>query len=301
MTFLHPWVLLLLAVPVLLLWAVIGRNAGVVLPVDHQTRGRGTGAWLRWLLGAFEVVPLLLLAAALVMLAGPQTLQKPRAERLLTNIQIALDVSGSMSGPRYRMASKAITDFTTAREGDALGLTMFGSHQIRWIPLTKDLNAIRNAMPFADPEHQPIHMSGTSIAAALRFCKANMEAEALQGDRLILMVSDGFSSDLDAGENLKVAEELKSAGITLYHIHVAEDAIPGEVVDMADATGGGAFAATDADSIKQVFRHIDKMKPARFAQAGTIPMDYFRPFAIAAVVLAGLHTLGLLFARYTPW
>ncbi len=301
MTFLHPWVLLLLAVPVLLFWSVLGRSAGVVLPLDHQRHAIARNRGLRWGLAAFEVVPLLLLAVALVMMAGPQMMKKPRAERLLTNIQICLDVSGSMSGSRYRMASKAIIDFTNAREGDALGLTMFGSHQIRWIPLTRDLAAIRNAMPFADPEHQPIHMSGTSIAAALRFCKANMEAEALEGDRLILMVSDGFSSDLDGGENEKVAEELKSAGIILYHIHVAEDAIPSEVVDMASATGGGAFAATDADSIKQVFRHIDKMKPAKFAATGTIPMDHFRPFAIAAIALVGLHLVGLLGARYTPW
>jgi len=301
MTFLHPWVLLLLAVPVLLMWFVVGRSAGVVLPFDHQPRATPRHRWLRWTLGAFEVVPLALLGAALVMLAGPQMMKKPRAERLLTNIQICMDVSGSMSGPRYRMASKSIIDFTNAREGDALGLTLFGSHQIRWIPLTKDLNAIRNAMPFADPDHQPIHMGGTAIAAALRFCKANIEAEALEGDRLILMVSDGASSDLDNGESQKVADELKSAGITLYHIHVAEDAIPSEVVDMANATGGGAFAATDADSIKQVFRHIDKMKPAKFAATGTIPMDHFRPFAIAALVLAGMHALCLLGARYTPW
>lgn len=301
MTFLHPWVLLLIAVPVLLLWTVLCRGAGIIVPFDHHAQAHPRRRWLRWTLGAFEVVPLLLLAAALVMLAGPQMLKRPKAERLLTNIQICLDVSGSMSGPRYRMASKAITDFTTAREGDAIGLTFFGSHQIRWIPLTKDLSAIRNAMPFADPEHQPIHMSGTAIAAALRFCKANMESEAIEGDRLILMVSDGASSDLDGGENDKIAEELKSAGITLYHVHVAEDNIPSEVVDMATATGGGAFAATDADSLKQVFRHIDKMKPARFTQTGTIPMDHFRPFAIAALALAGCHLIGLLGARYTPW
>lgn len=299
MTFLHPWVLLFLAVPVMLFWSVLGRSAGAVMPFDHQARS--SKRWLRWVLGGFEVVPLLLLAVAVVMMAGPQMMKKPRAERLLTNIQLCLDVSGSMWGERYRMASKAITDFTNAREGDAVGLTFFGSHQIRWIPLTRDLAAIRNAMPFADPERQPIHMSGTSIAAALRFCKANMEEESLEGDRLILMVSDGASSDLDNGESDKVAEELKQAGITLYHIHVAEDSIPSEVVDMASATGGGAFAATDADSIKQVFRHIDKMKPARFAPSGTIPMDHFRPFAIAALVLAALHTLGLLGARYTPW
>lgn len=301
MTFLHPWVLLLLALPVLLFWTVLGRTAGVILPLDHQSPPARPQRWLRLGLGVFEVVPLLLLTATIVMLAGPQMLKTPRAERLLTNIQICLDVSGSMYGSRYRMASKAITDFTNVREGDALGLTFFGSHQIRWIPLTKDLNAIRNAMPFADPEHQPIHMSGTSIAAALRFCQANMEAEAQEGDRLILMVSDGASSDLDGGESDKVAEELKAAGITLYHVHVAEDTIPSEVVDMAAATGGGAFSATDPDSIKQVFRHIDKMKPARFAATGTIPMDHFRPFAIAALVLACLHGVGLLGARYTPW
>jgi Ca-activated chloride channel family protein len=299
MTFLHSWVLLLLALPVLLFWTVLGRGPGVVMPFDHQVQSRKR--WLRWVLGGFEVVPLLLLAAAIVMMAGPQMMKKPRAERLLTNIQLCLDVSGSMSGERYRMASKAITDFTNAREGDAVGLTFFGSHQIRWIPLTRDLAAIRNAMPFADPERQPIHMSGTSIGAALRFCKANMEEESLEGDRLILMVSDGASSDLDNGESDKVADELKQAGIILYHIHVAEGSVPSEVVDMASATGGGAFAATDADSIKQVFRHIDKMKPAKFTTTGTIPMDHFRPFAIAALVLAGLHTIGLLGARYTPW
>lgn len=299
MTFLHPWVLLLLAAPVLLFWTVLGRGPGVVMPFDHQPHARRR--WLQAALGAFEAAPLLLLAVAIVMLAGPQMLKRPKAERLLTNIQLCLDVSGSMSGPRYRMAAKAIDDFTKAREGDAFGLTLFGSHQIRWIPLTKDLQAIRNAMPFADPEHQPIHMGGTAIAAALRFCKGNMEAEALEGDRLIVLVSDGDSSDLDGGENERVASELKDAGITLYHIHVAEDDIPSVVVEMARMTGGEALAATDGSSIQQVFRHIDRMKPAKFKSTGTLPMDHFRPFAVVALALAGMHLVGLLGARYTPW
>lgn len=299
MTFLHPWVLLLLAAPILLFWTLFGRRQGIVLPFDHQTHaGRG---WLRWALGVFDMVPLLILAVCLVILAGPQMLKQPRAERYLTNIQIAMDVSGSMTGPRYELASKAISEFTKFREGDAFGLTMFGSHQIRWIPLTKDLKAIRDAMPFADPSHQPLHMSGTAIAAALRFCRTNMEAEAPDGDRLIVMVSDGASSDLSGGENEKVADELKAAGITLYHIHVAEDDVPPEVSDMARATGGEALQATDPETIKAVFRHIDRMKPAKFKPTGTIPMDHFRPFAIAALALSALHALGLLGARYTPW
>ena len=128
-----------------------------------------------------------------------------------------------------------------------------------------------------------------------------MEAEAQEGDRLIVMVSDGASSDLDGGQNEAVGEELKRAGITLYHVHVAEEAIPSEVVDMTHLTGGEAFAATDADSIKQVFRHIDKMRPAKFKPVGTIPLDHFRPFALAALALCGLQLLGLMGMRYTPW
>ena len=299
MTFLHPWVLLLLSVPVLLFWTVLGRGPGLVMPFDHQSHARHR--WPRWALGVFEVVPLALLAIAIVILAGPQMLKQPKAERLLTNIQLCMDVSGSMTGSRYQLAAKAIEDFTNAREGDAIGLTFFGSHQIRWIPLTKDLKAIRNAMPFADPDHQPIHMSGTAIAAALRFCKANMEVEAQEGDRMIVMVSDGDSPDLDDGQSEVVGGELKEAGITLYHIHVAEDTIPSEVVDLARMTGGDAMQATDPTGIKQVFRHIDRMKPAKFTSAGTLPMDHYRPFALAALVLACVHVIGLLGVRYTPW
>lgn len=299
MTFLYPWVLLLLAVPILLAWGILGRRPGVVVPFDNQPHARRR--WLPALLGVFETVPLLLLAVAIVLLARPQMMKQPRAERSLTNIEICMDVSGSMSGDRYRMASKAIEDFTKAREGDAFGLTLFGSHQIRWIPLTKDLNTIRSAMPFANPDNQPIHMVGTAIGSTLRFAMANMVAEAEEGDRLIVLVSDGWSSDLDGGTSGEIAEELRAARITLYHIHVAEDAVPAEVADMARETGGDALAANDPESLKQVFRHIDKMKPATFRPLGTVPLDHFAPFALAAAALTGLHALGLLGLRYTPW
>jgi len=74
--------------------------------------------------------------------------------------------------------------------------------------LDKDLAAIRNAMPFANPDHQPIHMAGTLIGAALKFCHDNMILEATEGDRLIILVSDGASSDLGAGQENEIAELL---------------------------------------------------------------------------------------------
>ncbi|MBX3355496.1 MAG: VWA domain-containing protein [Phycisphaeraceae bacterium] len=302
MSFLHPWVLLLLVVPITLGWAVLLRPAGVTLPIDHAShrRRRVLGS----LLGVFDALPLLILAVVIIILAGPQRPQTPREARELTNIQICLDVSGSMAGPRYELATEAISSFTRQREGDAMGLTFFGTGQIRWIPLTRDLQAIRNATPFADPMRQPRHMMGTMIGAALDFCRQNIEAETSDepGDRVIIVVSDGQSFDLGDGQEFEVAERLRASGITVFHIHVAEDEdIPPEMVELARLTGGDAMVATDPEAMRQVFRHIDRMKPARFKVPSAVPMDDFFPFAIAGLVLAGLHLVGLLGVRYTPW
>ena len=305
MTFVHPWVLLLLAIPVLLAATAFARPAGIAVPTDHGAHA--PRPWIARALLAFDLVPLVLLATAIVILAGPQTLQEPRRERSLTHVQICLDVSGSMAGPNYELAREAIEDFTRAREGDAFGLTLFGVEQIRWIPLTKDLAAVRDALPFADPMRQPRHMGGTAIGAALRFCRRNMVAETAKldadasGDRLVVLVSDGMSADLGGDEARRVGEELRDSGITVFHIQIGPTGVPADVEDLVAETGGEAFAANDPASMKAVFAHIDRMKPARFAPAGTVPLDHFRPFAIVALALAGLHAFGLLFARYTPW
>ncbi len=300
MTFTYPMLLLLLAIPALMLWAVPYRSWGLLLPFDHQSHHRRR--WLSVVLGAFDCAPALLFAVAIIILAGPQTMQQPKNARKLTNIQFCLDVSGSMMMEnRSENSRKAIKDFIAVREGDAFGLTIFGSQQIRWTPLTKDLSAIHNALPFADPSRQPSHMSGTMIGAALRFCKDNMTNEAEQGDRIIILVSDGDSFDLAGEAGGEIADELKQENIRLYHVHVATDPIPDEVVDIARETGGEAFQATDALSLKRVFTHIDRMKPAEFRTLGTVPLDHFKPFAIIALAFLGLHVVGLLGVRYTPW
>lgn len=308
MTFIHPWVLIFLVIPIVLAWAHIARRPGIAMPFDHRLDDRSRGpdmarrrvAW-RWSLGFFEAVPLLLLAVAIVVAAGPQMLKPNRQKREITNIQICMDVSGSMLGPRYENASRAITEFTKMREGDEFGLILFGSAQIRWVPLTKDLQAIRDAMPFADPSRQPMHMSGTSIGAAMMYAKGVMEAEADEGDRMIVVVSDGQSSDFGDGFEYEVADALRAAGIVVYYIHVAEEDIPLDTAEMARETGGDSFAASDAAALDAVFKHIDRMRKAKLQPAGTSALDHFAPFAIAALALLGLHGIGLLGVRYTPW
>lgn len=300
MTFAYPWVLLFLALPAILIVVPPARAFGLVMPFDGHTHR--SGRKFSWLLAGFDRLAALVLAGVILMLADPQVLKRPRQERSLTNIQFCLDVSGSMtSEDRYKNARKAIEDFINVRKGDAFGLTLFGSLQIRWTPLTTDLNAIRNALPFADPRRMPPHMGGTMIGAALMFCKDNMTQEAVKGDRVIILVSDGMSADLGSNADTDYAKELNDAKITFYHIHIGSDEMPQEVVDIAAQTGGQAFAARDASGLKHIFEHIDRMKPAKFTPSGTIPMDHFRPFALVTLAVLGLRLIGLLGVRHTPW
>ena len=55
---------------------------------------------------------------------------------------------------RYESAASAIESFTW-RERAMRGLNTFGSWPLRWVPLTKDLQALRNALVFANPRNQP--------------------------------------------------------------------------------------------------------------------------------------------------
>ncbi|MFK7961826.1 MAG: VWA domain-containing protein [Phycisphaerales bacterium] len=301
-SFAHPWMLTLLGLPVVLLvWAWQRRGTPVAMPFDHQShRSRPLlGAGLR----GFEMVPAFLLAATIIVLAGPQTLQTPKRERVLSNIQICFDVSGSMNvEDRYTMARSSVERFIDRRDGDAFGLTLFGSYQIRWTPLTRDLSAIRGGLPFADPSRQPGHMGGTMIGSALRFCMKNMQEEVTEGDKLIILVSDGVSADLGSGfAEGDVGTELAEAGIVTYHVHVGTGQVPDEMRAITRQTGGDSFVATDRRGLDEIFTHIDRMQPARFAPGGTVPMDWFAPFSLAALAGLGVHLIGLLGIRVTPW
>ena len=66
-------------------------------------------------------------------------------------------------------------------------------------------------------------------------------------------------------------------------------------------TGGEAFAAGDPGALREVFRRIDAMRPARIQPSVPEPADFFWPFAAAGLALIGVQTIGLLGLRFTPW
>jgi len=304
MSFARPWMLLLLAVPVLLAyWEWNREGLRLTLPFDHGSPARRD--WLRRLITSAHVLPALLLAVAIAVLAGPRRQGPPGAARVMTNIQFLLDVSGSMTSPfgdgsQYDAAMNAINQFVSYRKGDAYGLTIFGNEVLHWVPLTKDTSAISLATPFLRPEKQPYWMGGTQIGKALRSSRKLLAARE-EGDRMIILVSDGMSSDLGGTEAQDIAQELKEERIVVYMIAVAMSSPPSEMFTIASATGGDVFTAGDPAALDTVFRHIDRMQKTKLKERVTAPVDWFRPFAAGGLGLAALQLLTLFGLRFTPW
>lgn len=304
MSFAHPWLLLLLALPVaLVVWEWQRRGQPVVLPLDYsQAR---SGAFLRRAVNFNSSLTAVIFFVAILLLAGPQRMAVPEARRVLTNIQFCLDVSGSMTSPfgdgrRSDKAIQAINEFTSYRKGDAFGLTIFGSDVLHWVPLTRDLSALRLSAPFLRPERMPPYMGGTLIGRALKSVQKVLAARE-EGDRMVILISDGESADLGGGVAQEIGESFRRDNITLFYIHVAQGSPQEETFTIAGLSGGAAFAADDPSALREVFQRIDQMKPVRLKPSAPEPVDFFWPFALVGLAALGLKVTGLFGLRYTPW
>lgn len=305
MSFQHPLVLFALLIPAFLLaWVWRRRSRRVVLPFDHGDATSSGRGW-RIALDIAESLPALVLAVVIVILAGPLQVGMPTAKRVLTNIEFCVDVSGSMiaqfgEGTRYDAAMAAIDEFLDFRDGDAFGLTFFGNEVLHWVPLTTDKSAIRLSPPFMKPGRLPRWFGGTSIGAALLACRKVL-TDREEGDRMILLISDGRSSDLSGGRDLEIAKQLREDGIIVYGVHIGGGEVPGEIVNITTLTDGEAFQPGDPDALAHVFRRIDDMQGTRLERTVGESMDHYAPYCIAALSVLGAALLCLFGLRYTPW
>lgn len=304
MSFLNWQLLFLLVIPfALLFWTWSHKKPKIALPFDGGRQR--PGHYWRFLLSLSESVPALLLAIAILILAGPTQLGTPVQERELKNIQFCLDVSGSMTasfgaGKRYDAAMEAINDFIDFREGDTFGLTIFGVQNLQWVPLTTDTSAFKCAPPFLRPEQLPPGFGGTMIGSALQACQQVL-VQREEGDRMIILVSDGNSFDLSAPNDEELARKLKADDIVVYAVHVSNTSLPPELATITTITGGESFNPGDRDGLRAVFRKIDQMQQTKLKPAYAVRQDFFWPFAMIGMILIGISLLTSFGLRYTPW
>lgn len=312
MTFAYPQLIILLVLPVVLLfWEWVRPGRPLVLPFDGVPQRRGLLIGLPVL--AANSLPALLLALAILLLARPLTFAPPKTQREMTNIQIVLDASTSMVfftyGPqqgdrpyvRFHGAIDALDQFLTKRAGDAFGLTIFSRQYLHWVPLTQDTTAIRMAGKIIWPEMFPDEIWGhTFIAKALDGAIAPLTKHP-EGDRMIILITDGEGEDIGGGREREVIAKLKRHRIVVFAIALNDESFSPALEAIASETGGQAFKALTPQSLQVVFDRIDQMKKVEVRQTRPETIDYWEPFLPAALILLAAQVLVLFGLRFTPW
>lgn len=203
---------------------------------------------------------------------APQTLTRSARDTLL-----AVDLSGSMrtrdfAGPdglqsRLDGVKQVLDDFVAKREGDRLGVLVFGAAPFVQVPFTPDLALVRTLVDETEPGMAGDQtVLGDAIGLAIRVFERS-EAK----DRILLLLTDGN----DTGSLVpprKAASIAAQRGVTVYVVGVGDPTAVGEqrldeavLKDIAATTGGQYFFAADAEGLRAIYDELDQLEPVQFA------------------------------------
>lgn len=318
--FAWPWMFLLLPLPWLVTRWLPAVAPGTALRLPHhdlalQQQARlGRRRWSAWWLLAWL---LLVCAAARPYYFGPPQ-APPRSGRA---IMLAIDISGSMRATdmvlgghrvsRFVATRAIVADFISRRQGDKLGLILFGSHAYLVTPLTWDLSTVRTQLLGA-----AVGLAGRKTAIGDAIAVAVRRLQKLPSEaRVLVLLTDGVNTagHLDPERAARIAE---AAGVRIYTIGIgsSRNQAPGIfgalfqqsggslnsrlLKRLAQSTGGRFFKATDTDELAAAWRSIARLEPIK--QQGEplrIRHQLFRWPLLGALLLALLGG----FWRTRPW
>lgn len=305
----YPWLLVLLPAPLLLLRHGAKRQVEApVLPVGHwltdlpgvSRSGDSTPLWHKLVL----TLSWLMLVAAL---ARPQyvgeMVQLPVTGR---DLLLAVDISPSMderdmvvsgrSINRLQAVKRVLHDFIGKREGDRLGLLLFGTEPYIQAPLSFDHATIRTLL-----DESGIGMAGraTAIGDAIGLAIKRLR-DRPEDQRVVILLTDGANT---AGE---VAPETatdiaRDAGVRIYTIGIGAESMiqrgllgsrqvnPSRDLDealltrIAEETGGQYFRARSLPELELIYESINQLEPIELEGQHYRPVTelYFWPAGLA--------------------
>ena len=285
----HPqFLLLLLLLPVLAIWkGRWGSPVAVRMPstddaVSAGARPRSNAGRLLAFLG--------LLAFALLIVA----LARPRHGKGSTDIEasgidivLTLDVSGSMEALDFKLEGKPVNrlevvknvvgKFVAQRPNDKLGMVAFAGRPYLVSPLTLDQEFL--ARRLVDVKMGQVE-DGTAIGSAIASSVSHLR-DSTAKSRIIILLTDGVNN-AGAVNPLTAAEAAKALGIKIYTIGAGtrgEAPMPSRdafgrtrmqtvkveideemLAEVASATGGQSFRATDTDSLEKIYQSINQLE-----------------------------------------
>ncbi len=309
-----PWILLVLPLPVLVWYFLPAGNAqqqaALKVPFMQDFESLGSSyqkgkskIWINLLLIICWI--LLVLASARPLWVGDQ-IELPVSGR---DLMLAVDLSGSMQVEDFRIKGQAVDrltatkyvarDFIRDREGDRLGLILFGRNAYLQTPLTFDLTTVNTLLM-----ESAIGLAGkeTAIGDAIGLAIKRLK-DKKDGSRVLILLTDGANT---AGEitPIKAAELAANHGLKIYTIGIGADEMvresffgrqrinPSQDLDektltaIAKKTGGLYFRARDTEELTEIYKLLDELEPVEVDTQTLRPEKslYMWPLAIALIL-----------------
>lgn len=240
-------------------------------------------AWLAWLLFVLACT-------------RPQWVDEPIALPLTgRDLMLAVDVSGSMETRDFVINNQAVTRLTIVkqaanafiekRQGDRLGLILFGSNAYLQTPLTFDRKTVAQLL-----DEAVIGIAGkeTAIGDAIGLALKRLRAGEVQ-DRILILMTDGANTagevdplqaaELAAAEDLRIytiglgAEEMIIQGgfFGNQSVNPSRDLDEKSLKRIAELTGGQYFRAKNTNALNSIYEELDLLEPQSSDES------FFRP------------------------
>lgn len=263
-------------------------------------QSQGSNRWLKLLLAAAWI--LLVLALARPQHIGENT-QMPVTGR---DLMLAVDISPSMEERdmvlqgrvlnRLEALKIVLDDFIDRREGDRLGLLLFGTEPYIQAPLTFDHETLKTLLFEAG-----LGMAGraTAIGDAIGLAVKRLR-ERPREHRVLILLTDGANTAgelspenaraLAAASNVRIhtigigAESAVRRGLFGRHlVNPSSDLDEALLRDIATATGGQYFRARSIEELQGIYQEIDRLEPMELEGRSWRPVTelYAWPAALA--------------------
>ncbi len=253
------------------------------------------------------------LGAWMVAAAGPR-LGSARKETRSEGISIVLcvDLSSSMLAEdfapanRIDVAKQTALEFVRARTSDRIGVVAFAAQALTQVPITTDYAVLEEAL-----RQLRVGMleDGTAIGTAIATAATRLR-RAPGKSKVVILLTDGVNNR-GTVDPRTAAQAAAAFGIRIYTIGVGTRGeapvptgqgvdglryqnLPVEIdepllTDVARATGGRYFRATDSESLRHVFEEINRLEKT------TVEQVVYRRFdeAYRVPLALGLLALGL--------
>ena len=199
---------------------------------------------------------------------------------------------------RWEAVKEVMEEFIDRRQGDRMGLILFGTQAYLQTPFTDDLQVVQALL-----ESSEVGMAGakTAIGNSIGKSVELFEQDSIQ-KKVMVLVTDGA----DSGSELKPIQAARMAAvdsITIYTIGIGSTRQQTYELDeytlkeIATASGGQYFRASDRLRLEEIYAELDRLEPIEYENEDFIPkrLLFYYPLLVALSIALGYHLLrGLL-------